>query len=410
MKSKFWSLCLSIILAVGIWVYVITVVSPESRDTFENIPVQLQSQTLLDERGLVITGVSHSAVSLQLFGNRSDLIQLDSGNIRVFADVSKIYEPGVHDVSYTVSYPGSIPNGAIEIQSRFPDTIQVSVEKRTTKKLDVTVDYQGAVPEGYLVDKANIQLSTKAIHISGAQSFLDKVAGAKIIVDLTNKTESISGLYSVVLIDENKNQIVNNSISCDVNNIHVNLKIAQFKDVPVVFTPLYNNSGATAENTSIVPSQSTVQIVGHKNLLADIDSIDLGTIDLSRQLSDIVLTLPTNLPDGVDGPEFVDVEIKFNGLTFKKLIVTNFEKVNVPQGMDVTFQQSSLTVTIRGTQEELEAIDENHITVEVDFSAAQVGQLEEMPVKILIDAPAQSNVGAVYTEESDSVRAKLKRA
>lgn len=46
MKSKFLYLCLSIIMAFGIWLYVITVVSPESQDMFRGIPVQMQNTSL----------------------------------------------------------------------------------------------------------------------------------------------------------------------------------------------------------------------------------------------------------------------------------------------------------------------------------------------------------------------------
>jgi len=405
MKSKFLYLCLSLLLSIGIWVYVITVVSPESHDTFRDIPVQMESVALLEERGLIITGISHTKVSLELFGNRTDLIQINNGNIRVYADVSKIYEEGVHDISYSVSFPGSIPNGAIEIQSRFPDTIQVTVEKKVTKKLNVTVDYQGAVPQGYLTDEANIQLSTRTVNISGPQSVLEKVYGAKVLLDLTNRTETISGMYPFVLVDVDGNQIADSSVSSDVNTIHVNLKISQFKQIPVVFDVLYNG-GTTPENTEVKASVDSIMIVGHKNLLADITSIHLGTINLSQYLSDTTLHLPVNLPNGISGIDYVDVSIKFTGLETKTLLVSNFVPVNLPDGMKVTFQQKPLSIVIRGTRQELDAINEGNITVEVDFSTTREGAFT-MPAEVVLHTEGQSNAGVVksYTVEANMQRA-----
>ena len=39
MKSKFWSLLLSVLVAIGLWLYVITTVSPGYTATVDNIPV-----------------------------------------------------------------------------------------------------------------------------------------------------------------------------------------------------------------------------------------------------------------------------------------------------------------------------------------------------------------------------------
>lgn len=394
MKSKLLSLCLSVVMAVGIWLYVITIVSPESQDTFRDIPVQLQSVALLEERGLVITNISNADVSLQLSGKRTDLLQLNSGNIRVYADVSKIYEAGVHDIAYSVTFPGSIPSGAIEIQSRSPDSVQVTVEKKTSKKLNIEIAYTGAVPDGYLTDEANVQLSTKTVNISGPQSVLNKIAGARVVIDLTGHTETISSIYPFVFVDSDGNIVEDAPVTSDVSTVHVNLKILQFKQVPVVFDVLYNG-GATKENTMVVPSVDSIQIVGHKNLLADIDSVHLGTIDLSKYVGDCVLKLDVNLPDGVSGIEYVNMTITFRGLETKSLMVTNFVAVNVPAGMTVEFQQKPLPVTIRGTRQELDTINENNITVEVDFSTTREGA-STTPAKIVIHTDGQFSAGAVY--------------
>ncbi len=405
MKSKLLSLCLSIVMAIGIWIYVITVVSPESHDTFRDIPVQMQSVALLEERGLVITDVSHTEVSLQLSGNRTDLIQVNSGNIRVYADVSKIYEAGVHEVAYSVAFNGSVSNGALEIQSRSPDTIQVTVEKKVSKKLDITVAYQGAVPEGYLTDEANIQLSTNSVIISGPQSVLNRIAGAQITIDLSNRTETISATYPFVLVDDAGEPVSDGTITPDVNTVYVNLKISQFKQVPVKFDVLYNG-GATPQNASVVPSVDSIQIVGHKNLLADISQIHLGTIDLSQYPEDITQRFTVDLPDGVSGIAFVDVAIQFTGLETKTLQVSKFVAVNVPDGMVVTFQQKPLNVTVRGARAELDAITEDDIVVEVDFSTTREGA-STMQAKIVINTDKQTNVGAVksYTVEANMQRA-----
>jgi len=53
MQNKFVRIALSVVIAIALWAYVITTVSPESEDTFYDIPVSYQND-VLEERGLMI--------------------------------------------------------------------------------------------------------------------------------------------------------------------------------------------------------------------------------------------------------------------------------------------------------------------------------------------------------------------
>ena len=63
MKNKFLSLLLAFAVAFGLWLYVITVVSPESEKTYYDIPVVLQNKEILAQRGLMITKPRNAPLS-----------------------------------------------------------------------------------------------------------------------------------------------------------------------------------------------------------------------------------------------------------------------------------------------------------------------------------------------------------
>lgn len=398
MKSKILTFFLCLLLAVCIWIYVITVVSPESQDTFQNIPIQMQNIALLEERGFVITDISNTNISLGLSGKRTDLIQINSGNIRVVADVSNISEPGVHEIYYTVSFPGSVASGAIEVQSRSPDTIRVTVEKKVSKKLDVMVEYTGAVPSGFMTDEASIQLSTKTVTVSGSQAVLDKVTGAKVSIDLTNRTESISETYPIILLGADGSVISDDDIVTDASNIHVLLPIRMLKQVEFTYDLIYG-SGANMGNTVITTNVQSILIAGHQNLLQDITGVHLGTINLKEYGNGDTVTLPITLPDGVRNESDIHevvLTITFDGLETKTLNLSksSFKAVNVPAGMKAVFLESRLQVTIRGTKEDLALIDATNVFVEVDFSATREG-ISRMPVKVVIATGKHTSAGAI---------------
>ena len=45
MKNKIWSLLLSVALATGLWLYVITTVSPDYRMTIPDVPVVFEGES-----------------------------------------------------------------------------------------------------------------------------------------------------------------------------------------------------------------------------------------------------------------------------------------------------------------------------------------------------------------------------
>ena len=142
MKSKIGSILLSLAIAFGLWLYVITYVSPNSEETYYNIPVVLVGESVLNERGLMCTSASTNTVSLQLSGTRSDLVKVNSQNITVTAKLSSITEPGEKiNLQYEVDYPGDVPKNALEILSQ--SDFYVTVEKRRVKDVPVVVQYVG---------------------------------------------------------------------------------------------------------------------------------------------------------------------------------------------------------------------------------------------------------------------------
>ena len=120
MKSKIVSALLSVFFAFGLWLYVITVVSPNSTDTIGDIPVTMVGESALEQRNLIITATTSTNVDLTLTGNRSDLVEVNAGNITLQADLTRIYDPGVHRLEYSISWPGSVADNAFTVENKYP--------------------------------------------------------------------------------------------------------------------------------------------------------------------------------------------------------------------------------------------------------------------------------------------------
>ncbi len=375
MKRKILTALLSVAIALGLWVYVVTVVSPNSDRHYQNVTVTLQGETLLQDRGLMITSKVIPTVSLHLEGNRTDLDKLNSSNITLTADVSRIYDPGVHSLRFTPSYPGDVASGAINVLSQNPVAIMVEVEERISKEIPVEIVYSGNLPEDFLADKENAVLDHEAVNVTGPKSVVDNIASAQIQVDLNQRVESISETFTYMLCDRDGNPMDVQMVTTDVEAVSLILRIVRVKEISLVVN-VVEGGGATGSTTSVTIDPQTIRISGNDNLLEGMESLELGTIELGNMAADEVLTFPIKLPEGVTnetGVSEVTVDVKFLDLATKSLTVKNIKAANVPEGLEVDLITQVLDIQMRGPADKMEALKDTDITVTVDFANAQIG-------------------------------------
>lgn len=375
MKNKILTALLSVAIALTMWLYVVTVVSPNSDKHYYNIPVTLQSEVVLQERGLMITTADLPEVSLHLEGNRTDLNKLNSSNITIAVDVSKIGEPGTHSLTYTPIYPGDVPNNAITVLNRTPGTITLEVEERISKGVPVDILYNGALSEDYMADKENKILDYEIINITGPKSVVDQIAMARIEVGLDSRVESISEQFRYTLCNEKGEPVDAALVTTDAEAVTLTLRIVRVKQIELTVNVI-DGGGATKDTSSITIEPQTIRVSGSDTLLEGLESLELGTINLGEMQSDEILTFPIKLPEGITNETGVleaTVDVKFPDLGTKTLIVKDFTAVNVPDGLKADIITQLLEIQIRGPKASIDAIEAEDVTVTVDFANEQVG-------------------------------------
>lgn len=375
MKSKLTSIALSLAIAFGLWMYVITSVSPGSEETYYNIPVVLEGEAVLAEHNLMITGISETDVSLHLSGNRSDLYKVNSSNITLKANLANIREEGTHSITYSISFPGDVAQNAFEVMAQNPKYIHVTVERRVTKEVPVEVKWVGSTPEGFMSDRENKVLDYDAITVSGPASVADLIEKAVIEVDLTEQRESISQSYRYTLCDSEDNPVDAQQITTNVEEVHLDVKVQFVKEINLMLDVIYGG-GANEQNTTIEIYPETIRLSGGEAVLAELgDTIVLGKINLAEISRSQSQTFAINLPEGVTnltGVTEAEVTITFTGLsTPREFVVENIETINIPEGMEVDLITEKLTVTVRGPSAEITRLTAEDITVVVDFTGAE---------------------------------------
>lgn len=393
MKNKLLRALLSVAIGVGVWLYVVTVVAPNTDKTYNNIPVVVQGEVLLHDRQLMITEMGTEFVDLQLEGSRLDLNKLSSSNIAITVDASRIYEAGTHNVLYSIAYPGDVPSNAITVLNKNPSTVTVKVEDRITKEVPVKVNFSGNLPENFVADTT--ELNVEQINIVGPRSVVEKIVSAQIQMDLEGRSESFSGELEYILCDKDNKPVDARQVTTDAANVMVNLKIMRVKEIALVVNVIYGG-GATEQTSQVTVEPATIRVSGSDNLLEGLEQLELGTLDLGEMPADEVLKFPIKLPEGINnetGVAEATVDVKFPGLVTKTLTVTEITAINVPEGMKVEMITEALEIQLRGPESQIENLKAEDITVTVDFTGAQPGTVKLKP-EIAGSTP---EVGAVGT-------------
>lgn len=400
MKRKLIYGLLAVLISFGLWMYVVTVVNPEWEDTFYNIPVVLENEEILLERGLMLTDKEKPTVTLRLSGNRTDMIKLNSSNITIKADLSRIYSAGEQSLNYTIIYPGDVPSNAFKIVSQTPQSLTLQIAEWKAKEVDVQIDFVGtSVPKQYIAFKDKATLDYEKITITGPVSEVDRIAYAKIEVDLTDKTETISQLYDYVLYDAEGKTVESEALKTNVEQIQYTLKIQQWKDI-TLRVDIIDGGGVKQENCTITQTLDTIRVSGSEKLLASLgDELLLGTINLG--LIEKNQTLSFDIPDMPEGitnlseSSTVEVDIKLPNFLTKEFTVTQIEAKN-NAGMQVEFFTKEKTVKMRGLPNQINAMTAQDLKIVVDFSGAEAGT-RDFKAEIVVSEAFAPYVGALGT-------------
>ena len=396
-RNKIISLLLSAVIAISLWVYVVTTVTPEDSQWIRNIPVTFTNEDgLFSDRNLTLTKGRNATVDLKVYGKRQDLLKLNNSNITIPVDLSDVLGPGSWPLRYTVEMPETVSDNDISIESRSTYEIDVQVDLLSVKEVPVQAVFQGSVADGYVQD--SIELEYDTLEISGPQDQVSKVDHAEVVLERTNLSKTVSDSLAYTLVDADGGEVVSDEIHCNVDKIGVMMTVSMVKELPLT-VQFIDGGGATEEHVVSSIEPSTITVKGSAEDLEGLNSLNIGNIDLS--------TIPTNtsytgsfsivLPDNMTnltGEEMAKVTVELKNLKEKTFRVTNLELANTPSNLKATLGTVSLQIKLRGPSDVIDTITASNIRAVADLSSVgtSTGQFS-VPVDVYVDG--FSDVGAM---------------
>lgn len=400
-NRKVFNIILAVILAVGVWLYVINVENPTGTIPIRDIPVSLVGEEDLAARGLMVTDQSEDSVSLKLSGRRKTLMKLTRKNITLELDVSTITSEGEHTLSCRASFPNNVGTDNVSVSDWEDLRVTVTVEKQETKEIPVRGEFIGTEAENCLAGAVSTDPET--LTLTGPAEALDGVSYALASVGGKELSDTITESASVVLMGPDSKPASRKNITLDKETVAVTVPVRQVVALPLTVT-LTGGDTSSAADVSVEISPKNITVV--KDAGQDLpQSISLGEIDLSDVLADTSYAIPIHLPEGVVawGQEvrFATVSLSFDEVQARQLDTSNIRFTNVPDGWKASLVNPTLSVWVRGDPEQVEALSADQIQVTVDLSKAAAGdKLQRAAAAVTLTGEAGDKVsvlGSHYT-------------
>ena len=373
MKNKGTTILLSVLIALGLWLYVITVENPNQVSPYYNVKVVFEGESVLTQRGLMITSDPDIRVRVDLKSSRTNLSRMNSDNLVIKADLADIDSAGEHELTYTVTPPGNISPSEVKVVNRQPGTIHLTVAERVQKKIPVVMSFTGKVKEGFIMDPVRTTTDVDTITVEGPKEVVDQIHHAAINIDCSNRTETISEDYRYILQDEQNNAVDAAFIKTSVETVRVEVPIAATKRIPLK-VQINAGGGATEENSTITLDPAYIDVSGSDKALDKLDELIVGAINLGDIATATEKTFHITLPEGLtnlSGVSEVKVSVSFPMLTAREFTITNITAVNIPEGMTAEFLTKQLTLMVRGPKEMVQNLNASAITVQVDLEGVE---------------------------------------
>lgn len=382
----------SLLLAVLLWFYVINVENPVAETTLDDVPVTVQGAESLDDLGLMVTDLSRDFMDLKVRGNRKTFLKL-YGAVSVQVDVSGQKQAGEVRLRGRYVLPDMIAANSVVVQESENFHVVVTIEKKATREISVMGEFGGTLANGFEAD--SVQVTPSVLEVEGPESVVNQISHAVVTVREENIKSAVSEELLVVLVDQKGSILAHPSLTLSAQMARAYMPVVQVYEVPLTVT-LMDGGGAAKEEAVFTMEPKTVRLSGPDEILAGLQEISLGEINLAEVFEGVSVTLPIPIPEGVicrSGETEASISFSFANLSMKPLSADQIRLENVPKGYKASLVTESLQVWIRGSQAALDRVTPAQVRVVVDLTDAvqTIGQ-QWVPATAFLDGVSDAGV------------------
>jgi len=383
-------LIFSVVISLAIWVYMSTGTSNDTVVTVNDVPIQVALPDEAANAGLqtFFENSQTAYASVTVSGNRKLLGSISKDDFIVTANASNVDHADTYNLPVSADKKSTI-NNTFQITNCTPSKITVEIDTESKKDFKLLPKFKYSAKNDYY---ASVTYNNDTVTVTGPSEKVRAVSKVCAVTDDMENLESSKDFHaSIVLYDENDNELSKNYLTLSATSVDgtVNVSPKKTVDVKATFANKPQDFDITDDIVTIDPKR--VSIAGKQEDLDKVFSVSLDEIDFSTLRNDKYNndTLKPIIPDGcklIDTNSVFKVSMDLSKLQRKQITVNKFVVKNLSKGYKSEITTKNLSVEFIGNADDLKSLKTEKITGIVDASEinGNTGS-QELPVKFELE-------------------------
>ncbi len=356
----------SIGVALVLWIVVAS-----SQGTLGKLPgkITIKAINVADE---MVAVYDQKDVEVQILADPQIWEELSVSSFAAYVDLA-----GLGEGTYELDVQVSTTVKDVQIVTKTPNKILVSIEKLVLKDVSINTKIEGSAGEGLVA--GNIELVPSVVSVSGPESIVENITEATAPILLNGEEEDYEQIITLVAYSDN-GEVIDN-ITFNPDQVLAKVSIVKASNNKTVGVKV-NTSGSPAENyfiSKITVLPNTIDLTGPNSVLQTVNYIETESIDISNITENLgisarlVIPRGTALQSGEEGS--VNILFTIEKADTSKTISTEIEFVNIPEGLSLASSSAnSVNISIIGSQQVVNTLTGENFTLQIDLSAYSVGE------------------------------------
>lgn len=277
---------LALALAVILWAYVIGEVNPETERTISDVPLRIVGENVLESNGLALLTEFEDTVTVVISGRRSDVYNINAGNLSAKIDVSGCVE-GENQISVQVSAPDKVSKA----EARDGDFL-VLVDKVVTVEKPVEIQVSGKLSRDTSVEITSLDEET--LEVTGPSTYVEQVEVLSGVLNVSDAVNDYSRSVAVHPVDKEGKPV--ERVELSQSNVTVEAEKLLIKNVILEVA----TTGSPPQGMTVAPTSNLkLKIRGHYDDVNSITSLKTSSVDISDMTENTSREVTVQLPEGV---------------------------------------------------------------------------------------------------------------
>ena len=397
LDSKYFTMLLSFLMAVAIWIVVVTFFSTEARTTIKDVPIDIDYNSSYLNLDLEIFDQSIETVDVTVTGPRDVVGSLTKDDVIVYPNVNNVKMAGRYDLSLNAVKKSSIMEYQIESLSSYQ--VAVRFDHLTEKAFKIETDISNlTIPEDLMVDK--ITISPDNVLVKGPENTVSKIAKVVAIVQQQELNQTTVLPAELMLYDENGVELERTHISYDVEEFNVTVPVLKEITVPVVVDYTNVPAGFDVSTLKVALSQNEITLAVPSRSADSIKQFVVGYIDLGTLEADSPYVFDITLPAGYKNvKEVAQISATVSGekLDSKSVSVKEIKLINAGEQKVEVLTEVINHVEIVGEKSVVEELSADDVIAQIDMTQVALAQGQQtVEVDIIIPSTDKAFVRGTY--------------